>query len=62
MRSNSVSADYSVVLFKLPEEQPEPVVTFFPAAEVGERLTSPPTVVYPPMLCRCSGAVVPAPT
>ena len=52
MRSNSVSADYSVVLFKLPEEQPEPVVlfvkagmtltsmtssfTFFPAAEADE--------------------------
>lgn len=36
MRSNSVSADYSVVLFKLPEEQPEPVVSFFPAAEADE--------------------------
>ena len=37
MRSNSVSADYSAVLFKLPEEQPETVVSFVKA---GMTLTS----------------------
>ncbi len=66
-----MSVDHYVVRFKLPEEQPAPVVSFvkagmtltsmtssfifFPAAEVGERQESQPTVVYSTMLCRCSG-------